>query len=93
MGRLASAGRLRFLSWGVMRIKFLEICQSDVPSMPFQAGQIISISSSEIPTAFRSYIKRGQAVVLPDDVVERAVQPDVEKPEPPKVTGRKRVDS
>lgn len=75
-----------------MRIKFLETCASDNPSMPFQAGQIVTLPSVDIPTAFRSYVKRGQAIILPEDVTERAVEPEIEQPEAPKVKGRTRVE-
>lgn len=75
-----------------MRIKFLETCQSDVPHMPFQAGQIVTLSSVDVPVAFRSYVKRGQAIILTEDVTERAVEPEMEQPEAPKVKGRTRVE-
>lgn len=73
-----------------MRIKFLETCLSDVPSHPFQAGQIVTLPGRDVPAAFRSYVKRGQAIVLPEDVVTRAVTPEPEHPEPDRVKGPNR---
>ena len=74
----------------LMRIKFLATCVSDAPEHPFQAGQILSLPGSELPAYFRSYVKRGEAILLPDDETERAVEPTSEQPEPLKSKGRRR---
>jgi hypothetical protein len=65
-----------------MRVKFLQTTPSDNPDFPFQAGQVIDITSVTAP--IRAALKTGSAVILanPEDLVtataeasERAVLP------------------
>jgi len=83
------AGSLRLVR--AMRIKFLATCVSDAPDHPFQAGQIVTLPGSELPAYFRSYVKRGEAILLPDDATERAIEPETEQSEPVRTKGRKRA--
>ena len=70
-----------------MRIRFLELCESDNPDAPFQPGQIIQVDQPS--RHLQRLIDRGLAAVVIDE--ERAIEPDPEQPELPRVKGRTRV--
>jgi hypothetical protein len=48
-----------------MRLRFLQTTASDRPEFPFQAGQIIEVSSRLTPEMLR-WLKEGVAIALED---------------------------
>jgi len=71
-----------------MRIRFLQTCPSANPDVPFQAGQVIDVA--EPSPELLELLDGVQAVVLPSDDSERAIEPDAEQPEPSPMKGRRR---
>ena len=47
-----------------MKLRFLQTTESDYPGVPFQAGQVITVSS--LTGRERGWITAGRAVVVPN---------------------------
>lgn len=70
-----------------MTIRFLQTCASENPEYPFQAGQIITVT---VPSDFLLGLLDGvRAEIIPADVLEMAVAPVTERPEPVRSKQRK----
>lgn len=72
-----------------MQIRFLQTVASENPAFPFQPGQVITVTS---PGPFlQRVLDSGAAEIVRVDETERAVEPDVEQPEPVRKARRRAV--
>lgn len=72
-----------------MTIRFLQTTPSEIPNVPFMAGQVINVP---VPSLYlRSLIDGVRAELVRSDETERAVEPTHEQPEPVAVKRSRRV--
>jgi len=71
-----------------VRIRFLQTCPSDSPDAPFQPGQVIDVAHPS--PALLALVDGVNAVAVPVDDTERAVETNTEQPEPVRGKGRSR---
>ena len=60
----------------MITLRFLQMCVSENPEYPFQAGQTIRLP--RLTTAMKAYVRKGWAVLLHEEP-ERAVLPQTER--------------
>ena len=71
-----------------MRIRILQTVASEVPDMPFIAGQVLDVPA---PSSYLLSLLDGiRAEAIPTDETERAVLDDIAQPEPVRQKGRRR---
>jgi hypothetical protein len=71
-----------------MLIRFLQTVESENPEFPFRAGQVIAVTA---PSEFLLSLLDGvRAEVVKTDLIERAVVPTADQPEPARRKGRRR---
>ena len=71
-----------------MIIRFLQTIASENPAFPFQPGQVISVAA---PSEYLLSLLDGvHAEAVKPDLMERAVEPETERPEPKHGKGRRR---
>jgi hypothetical protein len=71
-----------------MLIRFLQTTPAETSDSPFQPGQLIRV---EEPSPYLLALVDGvHAELVPEDVTERAVEPEARQPEPAKLKGRRR---